>query len=411
MQSASVDDEAAFREAALAVIRCHEDPSSPPLGKDVTGTWHGRPLAVHYRRAKDYLESGQRPTTMSCLNTRRNAQTGKRPHQDITGTDAAAVPGQDFAKPWDAWCRACNVEAGLLEGESAGVLPRESRAWIFQGNPRIYDVRGAVRALDEDVWLVKRYASDIHDEDRVYLWESGSGAGVIGLGEVTDEVREREDEVNRFTLDPSSLEGIRPRVSIRILGYTDPILTRAEIAADDRLQDLSILHFAQGTNFPVTPAEASALDELLSTRLVRTEPGRIRWWVNQGQTYLQERDGRYLWAPQHAKDGGPRPYWTTMTHVQPGDRIVHYRNGAIRAVSRAWTSGQEAVRPGELPEGPWGHDGWLVRSRYEQLAEPIRLDSIGSEWLTPDSGPFDVNGKVKQGYLFSVSDEFGEELV
>jgi len=104
----------------------------------------------------------------------------------------------------------------------------------------------------------------------------------------------------------------------------------------------------------------------------------ITWWVNQGQTYLQERDGGYMWAPKRSKGAGvgPRPYWTTMTEVRPGDRIAHYRNGAIRAVSRATSAAEDTTRPGELPAEAWEHEGWLVRTEYLELVNPLRLDAI-----------------------------------
>jgi len=138
----------------------------------------------------------------------------------------------------------------------------------------------------------------------------------------------------------------------------------------------------------------------------------ITWWVNQGQTYLQERDGGYMWAPKRSKGAGegPRPYWTTMTVVLPGDRIVHYRNSAIRAVSRATSAAEDTTRPGELPAEAWEHEGWLVRTEYLELVNPLRLDAIPETWLVPSSGPFNAVGRVQQGYLFKLSDDFGKEL-
>jgi hypothetical protein len=153
-----------------------------------------------------------------------------------------------------------------------------------------------------------------------------------------------------------------------------------------------------------------SIENFVNEKLLGKTPDPITWWVNQGFTYLQERDGGYLWAPQHAKDGGPRPYWTTMTEAKPGDRIVHYKDSAIRAVSRASSAAEDAIRPGELPEETWGQEGWLLRSAYEELAQPIPLNSFDPSWLRPTSGPFDITGRAKQGYLFRVSDDFGREL-
>jgi hypothetical protein len=53
------------------------------------------------------------------------------------------------------------------------------------------------------------------------------------------------------------------------------------------------------------------------------------WWVNQGSSYSRASKGGYLWAPRKNKQGRTYPYWKNMTLLQKGDRVFHYRNGAI----------------------------------------------------------------------------------
>ena len=64
-------------------------------------------------------------------------------------------------------------------------------SWIFQGNPKIYDLTAAVRALKEETWLVQQHRAEIRVGDRVYLWESGPEAGIVAVAEVLDEVSDR----------------------------------------------------------------------------------------------------------------------------------------------------------------------------------------------------------------------------
>ncbi len=64
------------------------------------------------------------------------------------------------------------------------------------------------------------------------------------------------------------------------------------------------------------------------------------WWVNQGATYQTESAGGYIWAPRTGRDG--KTVYThhhNVTLVKPGDIILHYVNGSIRAVSEAETHG------------------------------------------------------------------------
>jgi len=51
-------------------------------------------------------------------------------------------------------------------------------AWIFQANPGIYDIRGAIDALTVQSWSVTQFKKLIKTGDTVYIWESGSDGGI-----------------------------------------------------------------------------------------------------------------------------------------------------------------------------------------------------------------------------------------
>jgi MoxR-like ATPase len=145
-------------------------------------------------------------------------------------------------------------------------LGHPARAWIFQSNPEYYDVRGALAVLKSDTCLVSRYEDKIEIGDRVYLWESGKDAGIVGVGEVIDATSPRPPlpESVPFQRDRERFAGDRARVLLRFLGSVEPPLSRHQIQTVPGLSDLSILKQPQGTNFIVTPAEAEAIEELLS---------------------------------------------------------------------------------------------------------------------------------------------------
>lgn len=140
------------------------------------------------------------------------------------------------------------------------------------------------------------------------------------------------------------------------------------------------------------------------------KPAPSWWWVNQGATYAQERDGGYLWAPKLSKAGRPFSYWSNLTRLEPGDVVIHYANTAIRAVGRVEAPSVDAPRPSELGEGRWGEDGYLARVAYRELPVPLSLDEIPPEWRAGGDGPFTQQGGVKQGYLFPVDPAFAARL-
>lgn len=176
-----------------------------------------------------------------------------------TGIPVTTFHGGDQANSY--------VEA---RGFKVVALPRqETRTWIFQANPEIYDVRGAVRKLPEFAWRVTRHKEDIASGHRVYLWESGPEGGIVALAEVISPVNAgpMPHEDISFERQPEKSEPDRPWVRLRVMGIVEPALGRAEIASRSELSNLRILRQPQGTNFAVEKREAEVLEDLLRGRI------------------------------------------------------------------------------------------------------------------------------------------------
>ena len=57
--------------------------------------------------------------------------------------------------------------------------PSQPRSWIFQANPKLYNIDAALASLREMSWLVKRHKESINPGDEVFLWKSGSEGGIL----------------------------------------------------------------------------------------------------------------------------------------------------------------------------------------------------------------------------------------
>lgn len=145
------------------------------------------------------------------------------------------------------------------------VPPAGRRKWIFQANPRYYDIRESVKALPEQTWSVSQYRKEINPGDKVYLWESGSEGGVLAIAEVLDPPAERSIPASElpFFRDGDFLKRDQFRVTLRITRILPEPLTRTRIADHPVLANLSILRRPQGTNYPVTDSEDAALESLI----------------------------------------------------------------------------------------------------------------------------------------------------
>ena len=156
-------------------------------------------------------------------------------------------------------------------------LGKPATAWIFQAIPTSYNLRGALQALKIDTWRVSRYEDEIRTGDRVYLWESGKQAGIVGVAEVIEDpqVRAAQPESIRFELDRTTLEGDQLRALLRFLRSVDPPISRVRLQSLPAFSNLSILKSPMGTNFKVMPAEAEAIEALLSQEVQPNQNGEL----------------------------------------------------------------------------------------------------------------------------------------
>jgi 5-methylcytosine-specific restriction protein B len=130
------------------------------------------------------------------------------------------------------------------------------------------------------------------------------------------------------------------------------------------------------------------------------------WWVNQGDTYPDERHGEYLFAPFVDKAGRHLHHWDSMTELRTGDTVIHYANGEVRAVSWVTVAARPDTRPVPMLE-PHLNTGRLARVAMTDASIPIARDDIPVRLRAArPKGPFNVLGHVNQVYLCSVSREF-----
>lgn len=181
-------------------------------------------------------------------------------------------------------------------------------------------------------------------------------------------------------------------------GFTPDV---ANVLANDDVLDAAI-------NAVATKYFADEADDIISAvraELATAEEGRV-WWVNQGLSYRPERDGWYVWAPQLTKAGTSVAHHSNVGLLREGNVIIHYADRAVRALSHVAAHPEEALRPAGLPGEPWSDKGRYCVTEYFELGEPILLADIPERG--PKVGPFDINGSVKQGYLFDVDPAFAE---
>lgn len=140
--------------------------------------------------------------------------------------------------------------------------------WLFQGNPKRYDVLNAL--ADSDIgnnihWLVNQYRKRIKKGHLGLIWMSGSEAGIYAVTRIDSEpafMKEYPEERKYWTDSIEKEVAIRVEMTIIKRLINKPILKRSLIDFKG-LQNLSILRQFQGTNFPVKNNEWHIISKLL----------------------------------------------------------------------------------------------------------------------------------------------------
>jgi len=139
------------------------------------------------------------------------------------------------------------------------------------------------------------------------------------------------------------------------------------------------------------------------------------WWVNHKQTFKAELEGGYIWSPQRNKSGAYNQTYENLTKVRPGDVIISYASGVIKAIGIASGSAEEQGKPEEFGKKVgqnWSeHEGWLVPVEWVSLTSPLSPKAFIEQLapLLPEKhSPLQVTGNGNQGcYLASVSLQLG----
>ena len=175
---------------------------------------------------------------------------------------------------------------------------RPARTWLFQAQPRSFDIDGFLATQPtEFVWLARQHAADIFPGDRVFIWRAIGGgdptkSGVIAEARVVAGAAQRPEDPASvpFWRESADAAGTQMRVRLRLLHIADPrqVLQRNWLSEDPILRELGIFRMAQGTNYPVSAEQAARLDAL---------------WSRIGRDWSYAESVAGLWAYDQTYDG------------------------------------------------------------------------------------------------------------
>lgn len=140
---------------------------------------------------------------------------------------------------------------------------RKPRSWIFQANPKYFDLPNALKSIRILRWRANQFKDEIRSGDDVYMWLSGDDARIVAHGSVITDPQMMGDAPEEL---PFILEAEDPEQSLCVAIEIDTVfgdpVSRKDLKEHAVLSSISILRQPRGTNFALTDVEADALNEL-----------------------------------------------------------------------------------------------------------------------------------------------------
>jgi putative restriction endonuclease len=163
--------------------------------------------------------------------------------------------------------------------------PGSSAAWLFQGNPKRFDVDGYLRSHNYIYWGAPRHRGDFRLGDRCYIWRAGQVGGLIAVGTIAElpalisEVT-RPDCLGLPLFADETDSGNETKVGIEVeekrFSQLDGYVPRSEFQTHPILCHSQIITTPQGSVFRLSADEAQAAESLWRSSLTEAlEPAAI----------------------------------------------------------------------------------------------------------------------------------------
>lgn len=145
-------------------------------------------------------------------------------------------------------------------------------AWIFQGNPKRFDIDDYLSRFPQLIyWRTNRYVKDILVGDPVFIWRAGNEAGAVAVGKVVEKPTPAKSVEHPEALgddlwvgDESNPSEIKTGIQLSEirLSADEDMVARATAKDDSVLATSTIVTGPYGTVFRLSDDELSALESL-----------------------------------------------------------------------------------------------------------------------------------------------------
>lgn len=203
------------------------------------------------------------------------------------------------------------VSEELDETEETNI--ENKNTWIFQGNPRVFDIDNYVSNHQYIWWSLRQehFRNQVQINDDVYLWRSdgdnrGTG-GILAKARVVCLPTEQTDDTssdNYWHVEDESNSYLGIKLEVKEVRKTDGFISRLSLLEHDILKDLLILRLRQQTNYLLPEEHVKEIDRL---------------W-NLIENIKADIDSELFEEEQYHKEGATRSYYGKRYERNPKNR-------------------------------------------------------------------------------------------
>ena len=246
----------------------------------------------------------------------------------------AATSDQEFMEQIAEFLEAFDYVLGAYPPlEPAEVNEKVSGKWLVQFNPGMWDFESAVAdGVREITFKIGNYKDAIEVGDPVVLWRSGSRAGAVALGHVSEAPEDRvvDDTTASYYKVDFDKDAMDTRISIKVDRIFEHYVPKA--ALEEALRANNIFRAPQSTSpFTVSHTEYAAVLSALGAEAANNK-GTLESLADQlliSPTWLQALKEELLGKRQIILQGPPGTGKTFLAqaiadHVADGSALVQF---------------------------------------------------------------------------------------
>lgn len=166
----------------------------------------------------------------------------------------------------------------IVENQVKDLNDEQKNTWIFQGNPKVFDIDNYVKNHKYIWWSLRQeyYQDKIEIGDEVFLWRSDGGrrgtGGILAKAKVVSLPQEETDDENAedyWHTDDGANSYLAIKLEVLDVRLGEGFISRLSLLEHPVLKNLLILRLRQQTNYLLSVEHANEINKLWSLKIIK----------------------------------------------------------------------------------------------------------------------------------------------